>query len=81
MIDGILSQPEVCYGMRVVRIEQQAPPNFGAYYAFKVGSPVLAKSKKTDGKVRYYIYSDPEANECQTFQTHHYQRHRESQQG
>ena len=81
MIDGIRSQPEVCYGMRVVRIEQQAPASLGAYYSLYSWHAVLAKSKKTDSKVRYYIYSDPEANECQMFQTHHYQRHRESQQG
>ncbi|MDQ3813911.1 MAG: CRISPR-associated endoribonuclease Cas6, partial [Armatimonadota bacterium] len=43
--DRALREPEVCCGMRVVKILQQRTPNFGNYYAFKVASPVLARGK------------------------------------
>ncbi|MEJ7618363.1 MAG: CRISPR-associated endoribonuclease Cas6 [Pyrinomonadaceae bacterium] len=62
IVTGALADPEVCCGMRVTRIEQQATPDFGRRYTFQVGSPVLAKSKEIDGKVRHFIYSDPEAD-------------------
>jgi CRISPR-associated endoribonuclease Cas6 len=57
--------------MRVVRIEQQATPRFGSRYTFKVGSPVLAKSKEVDGKVKHYIFSDPEADATLTATLRH----------
>src|SRR5437762_459812 len=62
LVNTALRDPEVCCGMRVVRIEQQATPRFGTRHTFKVGSPVLAKSKEVDGKVRHYLFSDPEAD-------------------
>src|SRR5438270_6263367 len=42
IVNNALADPEVCFGMRVIRIEQQATPSFGSHYTFKVGSPVLA---------------------------------------
>lgn len=60
--DRALAAPEVCCGMRVTGIVQQQTPEFGSRYTFKVGSPVLAKSKEIEGKVKHYIYSDPEAD-------------------
>ena len=62
IIDHALAEPEVCCGMRVVRIVQQQTPMFGPRYTFKVGSPVLAKSKEIEGKIKHYLYSDPEAD-------------------
>lgn len=66
LVNGALRDPEVCCGMRVIRVEQQATPHFGVRHTFKVGSPVLAKSKEVDGRVRHYIYSDPEADAALT---------------
>jgi CRISPR-associated endoribonuclease Cas6 len=57
--------------MRVVRIVQQQTPKFGSRYTFKVGSPVLAKSKEVDGKVKHYIYSDSEADATLTATLRH----------
>jgi CRISPR-associated endoribonuclease Cas6 len=71
LVNSALADPEVCCGMRVVRIEQQQTPRFGSRYTFKVGSPVLAKSKEVDGKVKHYIYSDPEADAALTATLRH----------
>jgi CRISPR-associated endoribonuclease Cas6 len=71
IVNSALTQPEVCYGMRVVRIEQQATPHFGEHYTFKVGSPVLVKSNEIDGKIRHYLYSDPEADPVLTATLRH----------
>jgi CRISPR-associated endoribonuclease Cas6 len=43
IVDNVLIRPDVCCGMRVTKIVQQDTPRFSGYYAFKVGSPVLAK--------------------------------------
>ncbi len=71
IIDGALKQPEVCCGMEVVKITQQETPDFGSFYAFKVGSAVLAKSKNINGRVKHYIYSDSEADDVLTAALHH----------
>ncbi|MFL6215832.1 MAG: CRISPR-associated endoribonuclease Cas6 [Blastocatellia bacterium] len=71
MLDNILAQPDVCCGMQVTKIVQQETPRFGDYYAFKVGSPVLAKSKEIEGKVKHYIFSDTEADDVLTATLRH----------
>lgn len=72
LVTSALRDPEVCCGMRVVRIEQQATPHFGPCFTFKVGSPILARSQKSeDGRVRHFIYSDPEANALLTATLRH----------
>lgn len=62
IVNNALADPEVCCGMRVVRIEQQQTPRFGPCHTFKVGSAVLARSNEVEGRVKHYIYSDPEAD-------------------
>lgn len=62
VVNGALTDPEVCRGMRVMEINQQPTPRFGERHTFKVGSPVLAKSKEVEGKVRHFLYSDAEAD-------------------
>jgi len=57
--------------MHVVGIGQQATPRFGPRHTFKVASPVLVKSKEVDGRVKHYIYSDPEAGVALTATFHH----------
>lgn len=71
IVNHALADPEVCCGMRVVRIEQQATPDFGPRYTFKVGSPVLAKSNEIKGKIKHYIYSDSEADATLTATLRH----------
>ncbi len=71
IVRGALAQPEVCYGMRIVRVQQQRTPHFGSRHTFKVSSPVLAKSNEIDGRVKHYIYSDPEADATLTATLRH----------
>ena len=71
IVQGALAHPEVCCGMYVIRIEQQRTPHFSNHYTFKVASPVLAKSSELDGKIKHYIYSDPEADAALTTTLRH----------
>lgn len=71
IVNNALADPEVCCGMRVARIEQQPTPRFGTRHTFKVGSPVLAKSKEVDGRVKHYIFSDDEADAALTATLRH----------
>jgi CRISPR-associated endoribonuclease Cas6 len=71
LVNGALADPEVCCGMRATHIEQQATPRFGPRYTFKVGSPILAKSDGADGRVRHYVFSDPEADAALTATLRH----------
>jgi CRISPR-associated endoribonuclease Cas6 len=71
LVSGALGDPDVCCGMRVTRIEQQPTPGFGPRHIFKVGSPVLAKSKELDGRVRHYLFGDPEADAALTVTLRH----------
>jgi CRISPR-associated endoribonuclease Cas6 len=71
LVNSALRDPEVCSGMRVTRIEQQATPRFGERHTFKVGSPVLARSREVEGKVKHYVYSDPEADAVLTATLRH----------
>ena len=71
IIDHALADPELCCGMRVAKIVQQQTPEFANRYTFKVGSPVLAKSKEIEGKVKHYIYSDLEADATLTATLRH----------
>lgn len=71
IVNSALVDPEVCCGMRVSRIEQQQTPRFGPRHTFKVGSPILAKSKEVDGRVKHYIFSDAEADAALTATLRH----------
>lgn len=69
-VNRALREPEVCYGMRLTAISQQATPHFGSRYHFKVGSPVLARAPDADGRIKHLIYSDPEADDVLTATLH-----------
>lgn len=71
IVTNALADPEICCGMRVARIEQEQTPRFGPRHTFKVGSPVLAKSKEEDGRIKHYIFSDPEADAALTATLRH----------
>jgi len=68
LVGGALHQPEMFCGMRVERIEQQATPDFGTKYKFKVASPVFVKGKHPpNGKPpHHYLYCEPEADALMT---------------
>ncbi len=71
LVNAALGDPEVCYGMSVTRVEQQATPRFGNRHAFKVGSPVLARSQQAEGRVKHLIFSDPEVDHVLTATLRH----------
>jgi CRISPR-associated endoribonuclease Cas6 len=71
IVNNALADPEVCCGMSITSIRQQATPRFGTRHTFKVGSPVLAKSNEVEGKVRHYLFSDPEADAALTATLRH----------
>lgn len=64
--DGILTEPNVCYGMKVTKIKEQKIPEFGDGYRFKVASPVLVRSNQDDGSRKHLLYKDKEADKILT---------------
>jgi CRISPR-associated endoribonuclease Cas6 len=66
LVNAALNDPELFCGMRVGRIEQQAPPRFGTKMSFRTASPVLVRKKTDDGTIKHLIYSDAEADEVLT---------------
>jgi CRISPR-associated endoribonuclease Cas6 len=71
IVSNALIDSDVCCGMKVIRIDQQETPEFGTRHTFRVGSPVLARSKEIEGKVKHYIYSDIEADDIITTTLRH----------
>jgi CRISPR-associated endoribonuclease Cas6 len=64
LVNGALRDPEMFCGMRVLQIQQQTAPDFGAKYKFKVASPVFIKGKMpADGKPpHHYLFNEPESD-------------------
>lgn len=57
------NDPDVCCGMLITSIQISPDVNIERNrHIFKAASPVLAKSKEVEGKVRHLIYSDEEAD-------------------
>ena len=62
LVNGVLKNPVMFCGFKTVSIRQQATPDFGTRYCFKVASPVLAKGKgENDKPPHHYLYNEPEA--------------------
>jgi CRISPR-associated endoribonuclease Cas6 len=61
--DGIITDPAIVYGMRVKTVKEQAIPNFGDEYRFKVASPVLVRKNRDDGTRKHLEYRDKRVNE------------------
>ena len=64
LVYGALEQPEMFCGMSVTRIEQQAAPDFGTKYRFKVASPIFIKGKQPENgeQPHHYLYCEPESD-------------------
>lgn len=73
-VNGILTDPELNWGMRVQDVTLQAPPAFedGKVQRFMLSSPVFIKRSEPDptrpeGKNdRFYLYTDPESDHLLT---------------
>src|SRR5690606_7987855 len=59
---GILTDPEVAFGMRVYEVGVQLPPRFSATYRFEVDGPVLARVNRDDGTREHLAWSDERAD-------------------
>lgn len=64
--NGILNKPEVIWGLKIEKIKEQAIPEFGEDYRFKVASPVLVRSNQDDGSRKHLLYNEKEADEILT---------------
>lgn len=60
--NGIARDPEVCCGMRVIEVQAQRTPDFGARFIFRADSPVLARGQEIEGRVKHHLFSDPAAD-------------------
>jgi CRISPR-associated endoribonuclease Cas6 len=66
VLDGILRDPEVAFGMRVFEVQEQAVPAFSGCYRFKVAGPVLARARREGGGRDYLLWNDPRASDALT---------------
>lgn len=66
VLDGLLQDPSVFAGMRVVEAQQQTTPAFSGGYRFAVDAPVLARRRRDDGSREYLLYDDERADEALT---------------
>ena len=66
VLEGLLQDPSVFAGMRVVEAQQQAPPSFSGGYRFEVDAPVLARRRREDGTREYLLYDDERADDALT---------------
>ena len=66
VLDGILQDPSVCAGMRVVEAQQQTTPSFSGGYRFDVDAPVVARRRRDDGSREYLLYDDERADAALT---------------
>lgn len=66
VLQGILKDPTINYGMTVRDVVLQEAPYFGTSKVFNVASPVLAKRKREDGSTHHCLYYEPEADEVLT---------------
>lgn len=63
---GLLHDPAVMHGMRVVEAREQAVPAFGEAYRFKVDGPVVARRDREDGSKAYLLWDEAAADEALT---------------
>jgi CRISPR-associated endoribonuclease Cas6 len=66
VLDGLLQDPSVCAGMRVVEAQQQTTPSFSGGYRFDVDAPVVARRRREDGSREYLLYDDERADDALT---------------
>ena len=72
MIDGILKDPDIRWGMRVGEVRIQPLPQFSSRQRFALGSPVLIKRNVEGARYQqFFTFKDPEADELltETFQS------------
>lgn len=66
LIQGIRSEPNVAYGMRVYEVQEQAPPPVSGRTSFLVSGPVVLRAKREDGTDEYLLWNDDRADDALT---------------
>ena len=59
---GIMTDPDVAFGMRVYDVALQLHPRFSTPYRFEVDSPVLTRQNRDDGGRDHLSWDDPAAD-------------------
>ncbi|MGE5681789.1 MAG: CRISPR-associated endoribonuclease Cas6 [Bacillota bacterium] len=62
LIESIMEDPEICYGMRVTEIQMQDDPEFGNKEKFKLASPVLIRKYDQYKRAVHLTYECEEAD-------------------
>ncbi len=67
LLQGILRQPDLFSGMRVMEVQEQATPSFGNFYRFRTDqSAILARQSREDGSREYFLWDNPQADDVLT---------------
>jgi len=70
IVNGIMDDPNVAYGMKVMSVTLQDTPYFDSGKRFLLGSPVLIKRNISEGQ-KHYTFDNPESDALLT-ETFHY---------
>lgn len=70
LIEGLQTDTEINWGMRVKSIMPQREPVFGETARFMMQSPVLVKRKVADGTQQFFYHTDKEADGYMTETMH-----------
>jgi CRISPR-associated endoribonuclease Cas6 len=62
VIQGILEDPVINFGLTVRDVTLQEAPHFGTEKIFSVASPVLVKKKREDGSIHHCLYHETESD-------------------
>lgn len=70
IVNGIISDPEVCFGARVSDIQIEHDPTFTTSHKFFAASPILVK-RTIDNREKHFTYADEESSKwlTETLQT------------
>lgn len=67
LLKGILNDPAVAYGLKVLEVQEVAPIHFNKQHIFYTdGSAVLARQKRADNTREYLLWDSLAANEVLT---------------
>ncbi len=75
ILEGILLEPEVAFGMKVDGVRLLPEPDFGTAAWFRVNGCILLRRKRPDGSQEHLLYDHPEADEALTRSLQYKLRH------
>ena len=69
MLNGLFNDPEMFYGLKVVRVENQPTPNLKEKEVFRLASPVLVK-RNENGNIKHYTFAEEISDQLMTETMH-----------